>query len=123
METIKDAEAVKTLLYITSAVLAIAVVIIGYFMSRRDSSITTATENLTLAVHQLKLIVNTLQLQYDIRQPMIDAQLELTRKSMIDFDLRLKNMELENAVFHCNFKIPEAKPKPLKPLQIKTNGK
>jgi uncharacterized alpha/beta hydrolase family protein len=118
MEIIKDAESLKILFYVTSTVLAIAVVIIGYFMSRRDNAITNATDNLTLAVQQLKLIVNTLQLQYDIRQPMIDAQLELTRQSMIDFDMRLKHIEIDHAVFHCDYKIPGPKsnstPKPKK---------
>ena len=112
MEIINDSESTKVLFYITSTVLALAVIIIGYFMTRRDSAISTATDNLTLAVQQLKLIVNTLQLQYDIRQPMVDAQLELTRKSMVDLDLRLKHIEIDHAVFHCDYKLPNPKPTP-----------
>ena len=107
MDNIQDPESISLLLYLTSAVLAISVIVIGYFMTRRDKSITAATDNLTTAVQQLKTIVNGLQLQYEIRQPIVDAQLEMFRKASINsavnikkIDSRLIKLETEHNLFH-----------------------
>jgi len=116
-EPIATVESIKLLLYITSSVLVVSVGIIGYFFSKRDSAISTATDNLVTAVQQLKTIVNSLQLQYEIRQPIVDAQLELHRKSLEEnsqqadkFNERLVKIETEHLMFKCNF--PNKKPKP-----------
>lgn len=103
-------ESIKLLLYITTGVLVVSVGIIGYFMSRRDSSITTATDNLTSAVQQLKTIVNSLQLQHQIKQPLVDAAIELHRQTLEsnslifkEMDARLIKIETEHKVFHCGY--------------------
>ena len=81
-------------------------------MTRRDKSISAATDNLTTAVQQLKTIVNGLQLQYEIRQPLVDAQLEMFRKAFINsaanvkkIDSRLIKLETEHQLFHCGLPI------------------
>jgi len=116
-EPIATVESIKLLLYITSSVLVVSVGIIGYFFSKRDSAISTATDNLVIAVQQLKTIVNGLQLQYEIRQPWVDAQLELHRKTIEEnaqqaekFNERLVKIETEHQLFKCNF--PNKKTKP-----------
>jgi hypothetical protein len=115
-EPIATVESIKLLLYITSSVLVVSVGIIGYFFSKRDSAISTATDNLVTAVQQLKTIVDSLQLQYEIRQPIVDAQLELHRKTLEEnslqaerFNDRLLKIETEHQLFKCNF--PNKKPK------------
>ena len=98
-------EGVKLLLLLAIAVLAISVALIGYFMSKRDNAITQATDNLTKAVDQLQIIVNGLQLQYQIRQPILDQQLEIHRKGIEEnahciekIDLRLTTIEAEHKI-------------------------
>ena len=122
---ITDLQVIKLLFYITSAVLVISVGIIGYFLSRRDNAmitrdnaITAASENLITAVQQLKTVVNSLQLQHEIRQPLIDAQLELFRKAFLDnadtvnkIDTRLIKLETEHKLFHCHYPINKCKTK------------
>ncbi|MCA1761302.1 MAG: hypothetical protein LC658_16145 [Bacteroidales bacterium] len=112
MDTINNGESLKTLFYISTVVLSIAVIVIGYFMSRRDLSITTATDNLTAAVQQLKIVVTTLQIQYDIKQPQVDKQLEMLRLSQLELNERLNHLEVDHAVFHCNYKPTTPVPKP-----------
>jgi hypothetical protein len=116
-EPIATVESIKLLLYITSSVLVVSVGIIGYFFSKRDSAISTATDNLVTAVQQLKTIVDSLQLQYEIRQPIVDAQLELHRRTLEEnsqlaekFNERLVKIETEHQLFKCNF--PNRKTKP-----------
>jgi len=108
-------ESVKLLLVLTIIVLGIAVTLIGYFMSKRDSAITLATDNLTKAVEQLQIIVNGLQMQYQIRQPLIDEQLkahftyiETNARHIDETDKRVAKLETEHEVFHCEYK-PEPK--------------
>jgi hypothetical protein len=115
-EPIATVESIKLLLYITSSVLVVSVGIIGYFFSKRDSAISTATDNLIAAVQQLKTIVNSLQLQYEIRQPIVDAQLELHRKTLEEnstlsdkFNDRLLKIETEHRLFRCHFPINNQK--------------
>ncbi len=115
-EPIATVESIKLLLYITSSVLVVSVGIIGYFFSKRDSAISTATDNLVTAVQQLKTIVNSLQLQYEIRQPIVDAQLELHRKTLADnseiadrLNDRLLKIETEHQMFRCHFPINNQK--------------
>lgn len=117
MNEIQNIESLKILLLAMSAILAISITLIGYFMSKRDNAITTATDNLTkanenlsTAVDQLKTIVNGLQLQYQIRQPIIDQQLEMHRKQIEEIskkgdvvDKRLSKIETEHKMFHCEY--------------------
>lgn len=110
MDAIKDEQSIRLLLYLTTSILALSVIIIGYFMTRRDSAITTATDNLTSAVQQLKSIVDSLQLQHEIRQPLIDAQLEMFRQSFImnesivkGIDTRLIKLETEHKLLTCKY--------------------
>lgn len=110
MDAIKDEQSIRLLLYLTTSILALSVIIIGYFMTRRDSAITTATDNLTSAVQQLKSIVDSLQLQHEIRQPLIDAQLEMFRQSFImnesivkGIDTRLIQLETEHKLLTCKY--------------------
>ncbi|MBK6284980.1 MAG: hypothetical protein IPF54_22170 [Draconibacterium sp.] len=84
---ITDLQAIKVFFYIESVILIIAFGIIGFFLRRRDNAsinreiaVTAATEGLTNAVNQLKLVVTSLQLQYEIKQPLLDAQIELFPK-------------------------------------------
>jgi uncharacterized protein YoxC len=97
-------EGVKLLLLLAIAVLAISVALIGYFMSKRDNAITQATDNLTKAVDQLQIIVNGLQLQYQIRQPIIDERLNSHRDSIKDHEKRVTTLENEHKMYHCKFK-------------------
>ena len=101
-------EGIKLLLLLAIIVLAIAVALIGYFMSKRDLAITQATDNLTKAVDQLQIIVNGLQLQYSIRQPLIDEQLKLHRldidknSNRIDaIDKDFSNLKTKHEMIHC----------------------
>jgi hypothetical protein len=117
-DNIASVESIKLLLYITTSVLVVSVGIIGYFMSRRDHSITTATDNLTSAVQQLKTIVNSLQLQHQIKQPLVDAAIELHRQALEtnsviikDMDARLIKIETEHKMFHCSFPVSKRKTK------------
>ena len=119
-----SAESIKLLLVLTIIVLGVAVTLIGYFMSKRDSAITEATANLTEAVGQLKMIVNNLQTQSMIRQPIIDEQLrkhltyiEKNAENIETIDKRLGKVETEHRLLHCNY----VKRKPGKTNQNETN--
>jgi hypothetical protein len=90
-------EGLKLLLIIAIAVLGVAIGLIGYFMSKRDGAITKATENLTEAVEQLKIIVY----DYKTRQPMIDERLNLHMEKLDDHEGRLTKIETEHHVYHC----------------------
>lgn len=94
-------EGLKLLLVITIVVLGVAISVIGYFMSKRDSVITTATNNLTQAVEQLKDIVNSLQTQYAIRQPIVDERLKKHSEEIADHEKRLTEIETEHKMNHC----------------------
>lgn len=109
-------EGIKLLLVLAIIVLGVAVILIGYFMSKRDSAITQATDNLTKAVNQLETIVNGLQMQYQIRQPLIDEQLkahlkyiETNSDDINAIDKRLAKIENEHAIFRCNFNVENHK--------------
>ena len=110
---ITDVQALKLFFYIESAILVIAFSIIGFFLRRRDNAglareiaVTTATDNLTTAVNQLKLVFTSLQVQYEIRQPLVEAQIELFRQSFVindnlvkGIDNRLIQLETEHRLF------------------------
>jgi type II secretory pathway pseudopilin PulG len=107
-------ESIKLLLVLTIIVLGVAITLIGYFMSKRDSAITEATQNLTKAVEQLQIIVNGLQMQYQIRQPLIDEQLkqhlkyiETNSERIDETDKRVAKLETEHEVFRCNYQEPK----------------
>jgi len=97
-------EGLKLLLSITIVVLGVAMTLIGYFMSKRDSAITRATENLTTAVEQLKEIVNSLQTQYGIRQPIVDERLNKHSDEIADHEDRLTKLETKHDMIHCETK-------------------
>ena len=110
---ITDVQALKLFFYVESAILVIAFAIIGFFLRRHDNAgiarevaVTTATENLTAAVNQLKLVFTSLQVQYEVRQPIVEAQIELFRQSFIihdntirGIDNRLIQLETEHRLF------------------------
>jgi hypothetical protein len=105
-----DAETLKILLWAVLGVLVIAVSLVGYFMSKRDNAITTATDNLVSAVEQLKLVVNGLQTQYEIRQPLVDEQLGVHYRLITSLaeENKLQNahiltLQTEHALFHCKY--------------------
>ncbi|HSO84993.1 MAG TPA: hypothetical protein VLQ91_00470 [Draconibacterium sp.] len=114
---ITDLQAIKVFFYIESVILVIALSIIGFFLRRRDNAsitrelaVTAATEGLTTAVQQLKIVVTSLQLQYEIRQPLIDSQLELFRQSfsihsesITKIDTRLVRLETEHKLLICKY--------------------
>lgn len=109
---ITDLQAIKVFFYIESVILLIAFAIIGFFLQRRDNAsiarelaVTTATEGLTTAVNQLKLVVSTLQLQYEIRQPLLDAQIEFFRQSFIMNDTVIKNIEKRLIQLETEYKL------------------
>jgi len=96
-------EGLRILLGLAIVVLGIAVALIGYFMSKRDSAITQATDNLTKAVEQLQIIVNGLQIQYQIRQPIVDERLKSHSEVMSNHESRLQIIETEHEVYHCKY--------------------
>ncbi len=114
---ITDLQAIKVFFYIESVILIIAFGIIGFFLRRRDNAsinreiaVTAATEGLTNAVNQLKLVVTSLQLQYEIKQPLLDAQIELFRSSFVindkivqGIDKRLIQLETEHKLLTCKY--------------------
>ena len=114
---ITDLQAIKVFFYIESVILVIALSIIGFFLRRRDNAsitrelaVTAATEGLTTAVQQLKIVVTSLQLQYEIRQPLIDSQIELFRQSfsihsesITKIDTRLVRLETEHKLLTCKY--------------------
>jgi hypothetical protein len=114
---ITDLEAIKVFFYIESVILVIAFGIIGFFLRRRDNAsitrelaVTAATDNLTTAVQQLKLVVASLQVQYEIRQPLIDSQIEIFRKAFLEnaisikgIDTRLIKLETEHRLMSCKY--------------------
>ena len=95
-------EGLKILLTLAIVVLGIAITLIGYFMSKRDDTITQATENLTKAVQQLENIVNGLQMQYEIRQPIVDERLKNHSNQLNDHEARVSKLETEHDIYHCN---------------------
>ena len=116
---ITDVQALKLFFYIESAILVIAFGIIGFFLRRRDNAgiarevaVTAATENLTTAVHQLKIVFTSLQVQYEIRQPIVEAQIELFRQSFLindnlvkGIDTRLIKLETEHKLLTCKYPV------------------
>ena len=113
LNSFQDLASIKLILYFTSVVLVLFVGIIGYFLSRRDQAITLATANLTAATVEVKILVKALQIQYEIRQPLIDAALEIQRKSIElnsdrieKVETRLVKLETEHNLFRCKFNEP-----------------
>ncbi len=114
---ITDLQAIKVFFYIESVILVITFGIIGFFLRRRDNAsiareeaVTSATVGLTSAVQQLEIVVTSLRVQYEIRQPLIDAQLELYRQSFIlnettvkGIDNRLIKLETEHKFLTCKY--------------------
>ena len=100
-------EGLKVMLFMVIAVLGIAMALIGYFMSKRDAAITTATDNLIKAVEQLQVIVNGLQMQYQIRQPIVDERLKAHSELLADHGNRINTLETEHKMIHCKY--PEIK--------------
>jgi flagellar basal body-associated protein FliL len=117
MNELQNNESLRIIIIALSTVSTVAIALVGYFMSKRDDAITQATDSLTKAnenlgdtVAQLKTIVNGLQLQYQIRQPIIDQQLELHRRQMEEsvsrfenIDKRLNTIETEHKMFRCEY--------------------
>lgn len=98
-------EGMKIMIIIMGVLLTVFLSIIGYFMTKRDKTITDATENLTMAVEQLKIVVNGLQNQYSIREPIINERLEKHSSSIKRnadkveaIDLRLTKLETEHTI-------------------------
>ena len=103
----------------------ITVGIIGWFLNKRDNAmvardaaITSASENLTSAVQQLKEVVISMKSQHETRQPIVDAQLELFRQGFInnaaivgEIDARLIKLETEHKLFRCNYSETKTKSK------------
>lgn len=110
METIKEPDSLRLLLYLTITVMGFAVIIIGYFIVKRDNGITAATDNLTVVVEQLKEVVTSMKTQHETRQPIIDAQLEIFRQGFINsasvvdgIDTRLVKLETEHKLLTCKY--------------------
>jgi hypothetical protein len=94
-------EGLKILLFLAIIVLGVAVGLISYFMTKRDGAITQATENLVKAVEQLQIIVNSLQQEYKIRQPIVDERLKSHSERLNLHHDRLGKLETEHKMFHC----------------------
>lgn len=105
-----DLESLKMWLWATLAIMIILVGVVGYFLSKRDEAVTVAIKNLNDVVEQLKIVVNGVQLQQTIRQPIIEQQLELHRKDIAtnatkieSIDLRLNTIETEHKNAYCKY--------------------
>lgn len=96
-------EGIKLLLILAIVVIGVTITLIGYFMSKRDNAITQATDNLIKAVEQLQIIVNGLQLQYQIRQPIIDERLKAHSEVQSNHEGRIKTLEIEHNMNHCKY--------------------
>lgn len=108
-------EGLKILLTLAIVILGVSVGLIGYFMSKRDTAITTATDNLTKAVDQLQIIVNGLQTQYQIRQPIVDERLKAHGEILASHENRIQIIETEHSVYHCKYQSGEKTSKKMKP--------
>lgn len=111
INSFQDLASLKLILFFASALLIIFVGVIGWFLNRRDTAMNTVTESLTSAVIDLRIVVKSLQVQHDLRQPMIDATFEINRKSIDELfdkhsslDTRLLKLETEHRLFNCSLK-------------------
>jgi hypothetical protein len=114
---ITDLQALKIFFYVESVILVMLLAIIGFFLRRRDTlsiareiGVTNAMNSLTDAVNQLKLLVSNLKLQYEIKQPLVEGQLELFRQGFTDnaisikgMDKRLTTLETEHRLMRCKY--------------------
>jgi len=107
-------EVIKVLLVVTISVLSVLVLLVGYLLAKRDAAITSATDNLTIIVNQLKTLVDGLTVQYAIRQPIVDERLKAHSESIQQHSDRLMKLESEHQIIHCNFQAEKPKRKPLK---------
>ena len=105
-----DFESLKIWLGATVGIMIVLVGIVGYFLSKRDEAVTSAIKNLNEVVEQLKIVVNGVQLQQTIRQPILEQQLELHRKGIEEnankiekIDNRLTTIETEHKIGYCRF--------------------
>lgn len=103
-------EGLKVLLIITIVVLGVAMTLIGYFMSKRDSAITQATDNLTKAVNQLETIVNGFGIKYDLEYGVIKEQLKAHRTDINanalrieEIDKDLNTLKTKHEMIHCKY--------------------
>lgn len=96
-------EGLRILLALAIVVLGVAIALIGYFMSKRDGAITQATDNLVKAVEQLQIIVNSLQQEYKIRQPIVDERLKSHSNRLDTHNDRISKLETEHKLYHCNY--------------------
>ena len=103
-------ESPKIWLGATVGIMIVLVGIVGYFLSKRDEAVTSAIKNLNEVVEQLKIVVNGVQLQQTIRQPILEQQLELHRKGIEEnatkiekIDNRLTTIEAEHKIGYCRF--------------------
>ena len=111
-----DIESLKIWLAATVGIMIVLVGIVGYFLSKRDEAVTDAIKNLNEVVEQLKIVVNGVQLQQTIRQPIIEQQLELHRKGIDEnakkiegIDLRLNTIETQHKDAYCRFPVRKKK--------------
>jgi len=112
-----DIDSLKMWLWATVGIMSIMTAILGYFLSNRDAEIKKRDEtvqrmlsNMSEVIEQLKTIVNGIQINQTIRQPILEQQLEHHRKNIDEntmkiekIDLRLTTIETEHKNAYCKY--------------------
>jgi len=131
-----DVETLKVLVGLLITIVVFVIGILRYFAIKRDKeideSIKDASNNLarsndllSQAVQQLREVVNSLRLQYEIRQPIVDERLKVHGQEIEELNDELQeikaeliqkindvhnevtNLKTEHKMFHCNYKAEE----------------
>jgi cytochrome c-type biogenesis protein CcmH/NrfF len=90
-------EDLKLTLWVAGVLIVVLVAIIAYFLKRQIE----ASTQLTKAVNDLTIVVNTLQVQATDNNPRIEKRLNEHSAKLKEMETRVVRLETEHKLIHC----------------------